>query len=86
MLARMILPVHAINYICSFFVNQNAKTVAFVVYWNAVRNAEIRPYAVRELKLRQYARGRGFALINFVLPLKDCKLNSDLFITRHLLY
>ena len=56
----MIVPVHASN--CNFYlfyVNGYAKEVGFVIKRYAVRNAKIRPYTVRRLKIMQYARGKG---------------------------
>ena len=57
-----------------FFCKSKRQNCAFVVYWNAVRNAEIRPYAVRELKLKQYARGRGFRPHKFCFASKGLQI------------
>jgi len=43
------------------YVNGNAKRFAFDVKWYAERNAKIRPYTVRKVKMKQYAVPKGGA-------------------------
>ena len=59
-----------ILYLYILYVNRNAKKIVFVVVLYAVRTAKIGMYAMRKLKMKQYAvrnGGRGFNLIKFIL-------------------
>ena len=79
--ARIIVPVHAINYMYFFvllYVNGNAKNVVFVVKRFAVRNAYIRPGALRTLKIKQYTVRKGDFPLHNEIDLLDMhqKLNN----------
>jgi len=53
------------------------KKVVFVVELDAVRRAKIMSYAVRKLKMKQYAKGGGFTLTHVCAMLNVLSVNTQ---------